>query len=349
MSEMENFFVEPRNIAVRDLITAIEEKRYLPQPVFQRKYVWDNEKASKLIETILLKMPIPTIYSFQHHIDGKFHIIDGQQRLEAIKKYVAGTYQLKGLRKLSKYNGMCFSQLNQSTQNRILDYILDTKCIQNVSDKKIIYEIFERFNTGVVTLNKQEIRNCVYAGQFNDFIKENCANYKPFTKLISEKNINRMVSEELVVRFFAMYENNNYKQTDINQTINNYYESKQHLDALNNNEFREQTRELERVFKDTIDACSAVFKNNTFKTFRKNKNNNEYGFKAFSTKVFDLQMLCFAELDRLPEIIRHSEEIRREYINFAKKSPYLNAELQTKQDLKTAVRKWQERVGKIIY
>ncbi len=338
---------ENRNFSVADFLDENKQHKYVIHPPFQRNYVWDKHKASCLIESILLGLPIPVIYLYQHHIDGKFHVIDGQQRLTAIRQFLNNVYDLTGLKTLTDLNGLRFAELKPETQNKINDYILDSKCFKNITDKKIVYEIFERFNTGVMTLKPQEIRNCVFMGQFNDFIKE-LTKYEGFNNTIPDSKALRMAKEEFIVRFLAMYENNHYSLNSLQGFLTSYYESKQHLDALSKKEFKDQTRELERTFKKAVDACRIVFKNNAFKGYKRTKHTNQYGFNTFTPKVYDLQMLCFAELD-LAEVSRNADKIFTEYTNFAKRSPFLNPEIGGKQDLKAALRKLQDRIGKIIY
>ncbi len=346
--EKYNVLVENKNFSVCDFLDEKKEHKYVLQPSFQRQYVWDVNKASCLIESIILGLPIPPISLYHHHVDGKFYVIDGQQRLTAIRKFLKNSYKLSGLKDIPSLNGFYFNQLNEQLQNRILDYTLDSKCIKNVIDKKIIYKIFERYNTGIMTLKPQEIRNCVFEGKFNDLIKNNLAKYAPYDELIPKNKSLRMAKEEFAARFLAMFENNRYSLNDINNYITAYYDSKQHLDSLTAEEFRKQTRELEKTFKKAVDACKIVFKNNAYKNYKKEKKGDKYGFSSFSSKVFDIQMLCFAELD-LAEVSRNADKIYLEYINFVKKSPFLNPELSGKQDLKTALRKLQDKVGKIIY
>jgi len=153
-----------------------------PRPGFQRGYVWDKTKASRLIESILLKVPIPPIYTAQDDDDTEV-VIDGQQRLLSIFSFIDGKlpgdkkkFTLSGLKVKKDLNWYSFKDLEKSEQKTILNYSLPLITITKESDKNIRFEIFERLNTGSQPLNHQEIRNCIYRGKYNDFINKLCEN-----------------------------------------------------------------------------------------------------------------------------------------------------------------------------
>ena len=154
-----------------------EKGRLLIQPDYQRKYVWDGKKASLLIESILMNIPIPIIYLAQTE-DGKINVIDGQQRLTSIFSFIEGkfpsgeTFKLTGLQVLKEVKGKTFKELDETYQNKIFDYTMRTITFTADSDPDLQYEIFTRLNTGSGSLNEQELRNCVYRGSFNEFVKE---------------------------------------------------------------------------------------------------------------------------------------------------------------------------------
>lgn len=349
MDEMDKdeIIIKPLNFSVADFLDENKQHLYVTKPTFQRKYVWDKNKESKLIETIILNLPIPTIYLYKHHVDGKKYVIDGQQRLTAIRRYIKGTFELRGLKQLTSLNDKYFYQLPHKIQEKILDYTLDCMCIMNIINKKTIYDIFERFNTGVVTLNAQEIRNCVYEGKFNDFVKNNLVQYEPFKTKIPEKKLRRMGGEELAVRFLSMYENNKFPDTNVGSLINTYYDSKQYLETFNNLELKKATQDLELIFKKCVDACEIVFKNNMYKNIIKNKITNTYIYNTFSNRIYDIQMLGFSEFE-LIDIKKNEDKILQKFIELASKNMFTTTK-EKKIELKTIIRKWQDCIGEIIY
>lgn len=133
-----------------------QKGRLLIQPDYQRKYVWDGKKASLLIESILMNIPIPIVYLAQTKED-KINVIDGQQRLTSVFCYIDGKFpdgkefKLTGLNVLTDLKGKKFKDLDDSVQNQILDYPIRTITFTKDSDPDLQYEIFSRLNTGSVS------------------------------------------------------------------------------------------------------------------------------------------------------------------------------------------------------
>jgi uncharacterized protein with ParB-like and HNH nuclease domain len=143
-----------------------------PRPSFQRGYVWDRTKASRLVESVLLNVPIPLIYTAEES-DGREVVIDGQQRLLTLMHFIKGEFprdtkkfRLSKLSVLSDLNGKSYEELDEDVKRRFRQYTLTVIKIHQNSQDDVKFEIFERLNTGSVKLNAQELRNCVYRGPF---------------------------------------------------------------------------------------------------------------------------------------------------------------------------------------
>ncbi len=136
------------------------------QPDFQRQYVWDQTKASRLIESVLLKVPLPIVY-LAEEAEGKTAVIDGQQRLTALFSFIDGkhpsgkAFKLTGLNVLTELNGQAYTDLDEQRQDALKDYPIRVITILKGSPDDLKFEIFERLNTGAVPLNDMELRNCV--------------------------------------------------------------------------------------------------------------------------------------------------------------------------------------------
>ena len=137
------------------------------QPEYQREYVWrlKPELPSRLIESLLLNIPVPPVY-FAKLANGMLEVIDGQQRLTTIFRFVDNNFPLQKLERMKSLNGSSFSQLTEQQRGKILDSQICSVVIETGSDDQMRYEIFERLNRGAMALNEQEIRNCVYQGPF---------------------------------------------------------------------------------------------------------------------------------------------------------------------------------------
>ena len=138
------------------------------QPKFQREYVWAlrPELPSRLIESVLLEIPIPPIY-FGKDADGSLEMIDGQQRLTTLVKFVSNAFPLRKLNRMASLNLKLFKDLTPRQQEKILDTPIRSIVIDAAKNTGLRYEVFERLNRGSMALNEQELRNCVYRGPFN--------------------------------------------------------------------------------------------------------------------------------------------------------------------------------------
>jgi hypothetical protein len=197
---------------VRDLVADYHNKELDPRPPFQRGYVWDRTKASRLIESVLLNVPLPLIYTAEED-NGLEVVIDGQQRLLTLFHFIDGTFPRDGrpfrltkLKIMKDLNKKKFVDLDENYRRKIQRYNIQIIKISAQSDADVKFEIFERLNSGAVSLNAQELRNCIYRGRFNDLLRE-LSQHDTFRKAIkSESALDRMKDAELVLRFLAFYE-----------------------------------------------------------------------------------------------------------------------------------------------
>lgn len=194
------------------LINRIDNGSIRIDPDYQRRHRWDDSTSSRLIESLLLNIPIPTIYLSQdidldEESDGQatYTVIDGQQRLTAMKNFFHNDLKLTGLDALSDLNGCIYSDLPRFLVRRLEDRTIGCLRIDSTVDSKVKYDIFERLNSGSVELSPQELRNATYRGKFNEMIIELAENetFRALTNM-SESRIKKMEDVELVLRFFAL-------------------------------------------------------------------------------------------------------------------------------------------------
>jgi uncharacterized protein with ParB-like and HNH nuclease domain len=196
-------------------------------PGFQRKFVWNINQASRLVESFLLGLPVPSIFFYLEPKTQKHLVIDGQQRVLSIYYFMEGyfgeakkgkriLFKLKGLNENSPYLEKTYQDIkdtNEASYRRLNDSVLRAFIVKQLRPEghASIYEIFERLNTGGSQLVGQEIRNCIYHGLFNDLLGKLNTNEKwrlVFGKKESDK---RQRDVELILRFFALYyEGRNY-------------------------------------------------------------------------------------------------------------------------------------------
>ena len=194
-------------------------------PDFQRGFVWKQVQASKLIESFLVGLPVPAVFFYSERKSQKFFVIDGQQRLRSIFYFLEGyfgqeidqsrrVFRLTGLSPDSLFTGKTFDELREEDQRRLRNAVLRAFIVQQLDpeDDTSMYHIFERLNTGGTLLTNQEIRNCVYHGNFIAFLNQ--ANTYPAWRRILGKDTpdTRRKDMELLVRFFAMRDVSAYRK-----------------------------------------------------------------------------------------------------------------------------------------
>ena len=203
------------------LVKKIQKNVIKLNPEYQRKHRWNEETSSRLIESLILNIPIPFIYISQdvdvdEEVDtesSRFSVIDGQQRLTAIYDFFQNKYQLEGLEVLDKLNGSFYKDLPSFLIRRLEERSVRCLRIDSTVDPQVKYDIFERLNSGSVKLESQELRNATCRGPFKDLVKKLVCNneFVAACKLTPDsKRVKKMEDEELVLRFFAINYNNGY-------------------------------------------------------------------------------------------------------------------------------------------
>lgn len=195
---------QPNDWNISVLRDQYERGRIDLQPHYQREYVWElkPELPSRLIESLLLEIPVPPIY-FGRMPGGRLEVIDGQQRLTTLIKFVRNEFSLQRLLRMGSLNDKKFKDMSSEFQAKILDAPIRSIVIDTGNDQNLRYEIFERLNRGSMGLNEQELRNCVYRGPFCDLLAE--LEKEPVWRKVKggDKPEPRFKEREMILRFFA--------------------------------------------------------------------------------------------------------------------------------------------------
>ena len=266
----------------------------ITNPDYQRDFVYSPKQSSKLIESILIGIPIPTIYLCQEN-DETWSVIDGQQRITSFVHYLENKFPLSGLNELKELNGLYFKDMEKNIQKKLKSSSLSAICILKES-QELKYEIFARLNQGSVSLKPQELRNCIYRGSYNDMIEELAAN-KHLPTLFHDEN-KRKQYQERILRFFALRNFSEYK-TNFMQTMNNYMYAHQNADDT-------EITYCKNLFNRTIDIIKQILGNTAFSAVNRD---NEKFMTKFSGSVYDSIIIPFSFFSS-HDLMAHADEIR---------------------------------------
>jgi hypothetical protein len=229
-------------------------------PDYQREFTWDDKRQSKFIESIVLGLPIPLIFLSENE-KGRLEIVDGSQRIRTLAAFITDNLTICGLKNLTKLNNLKFSQLSSSRQRKINNTALKTIVLRDNTTEEVKNDIFERINRGSDPLYSMEKRKGIFKGVFNDFIYNECATNEVFKRLtplapLVEK---RQEHEELILRFFALYDAYpSFSFTD-STGISNYLDA--YLYQMNDKAAQnpDLIKEKRKLFNQMIDFVSRSF------------------------------------------------------------------------------------------
>ncbi|WP_343585523.1 DUF262 domain-containing protein [Flavobacterium sp.] len=251
----EDIKVHAKQFSLRLITDMIDDGDIDLAPDFQRHFVWNNNQKSKLIESILLRIPLPMFY-FSEDDEGRITIVDGLQRLTTIKDFIENKFPLKDLEYL---NDSCKGKYYKDEDKKVgldpkfLRWFNQTQFSVNVIDPssppKVKYDIFRRINTGGKPLNNQEIRNCLAGTNLRDLLNVmvNLPEFKTATDFSIKPT--RMDDQEIALRFILFYEFR--KKSGNISDYNGYMDSS--LDDL--------TEELTKYKKENLEKYIPLFSN----------------------------------------------------------------------------------------
>lgn len=269
------------------LASLIESKAIDISPEYQRRFRWDVERQSRLIESFLMNVPVPPIF-LNEDVYGKYSVIDGKQRLNTIYEFLRGRLHLKGLGVFSDINGLNFDDLPHKLQTIIKTRpTLRAVIILHQSDEDIKFDVFQRLNTGGVRLNPQEIRNSTYTGPLNDLILELSVNSQ-FHRLLGIKNKKKSViyqemrDAELVLRYFTFRDNWQNFTGGMKRHMDRYMSENRKMSSS-------EIEELKDDFFNTISIVEACFGTHPFQRWMPERNKWR---KQVLASLFDAQMFA---------------------------------------------------------
>ena len=206
----DDIFVENKPFSLKQINDLIDDGDIELSPDFQRNFIWDDTRQSRLIESIFLGLPLPSIYLSQYK-DGRLTIVDGLQRIMSIRRFLSNKLRLSNLEYIKECNGKTYNQLKEVFsplrlrrfgQTQIMCFVIDYR-----SPNKLKFDLFRRLNTGGKPLNNQEIRNCLSRPELRKCLKTMVGMQAFKDATDGSVKDNRMEAQEAALRFVYFYQN----------------------------------------------------------------------------------------------------------------------------------------------
>jgi hypothetical protein len=228
---------EALDLSFGEIVNLYTQKELIIQPEYQRLFRWSIEQRSRIVESILLELPIPQIFVIENS-NGVIELIDGLQRVSSVIQFIEPTaiglsaLRLTGCDLIPELNDKLFSDLSLTLRLRIKRSSVRTIVIKRQSSSFLRYEMFKRLNTGGSSLMPQEIRNCTARMLGEDGIRfykflQDCAAMPSFTictETLSQADREQKEDEELVLRFFATKNAQNMFRGSVRDWLDDYME-----------------------------------------------------------------------------------------------------------------------------
>ena len=301
--------VEIKNTQMDTLIKRLRNDEIDLEPAFQRKAgIWKDSAQSKLIESMLIKIPLPGFY-MDATDESNWLVVDGLQRLTAIKRFVIDkTLALTGLEFLTDFNQKHYDDLPRTLKRRIEETDVVIYQIQPGTPERVKFDIFRRINTGGEPLSAQEIRHALNQGKITKFL-ERVANSIEF-KIATDYGISpkRMDDRECVLRFiaFSMFPPNDYKEDNFDAFLNDTM-------AYCNKMSDAELETIENRFLRAMTAAKRIFFSDAFRK-RYHLNSVRYPVNKALFEAWSVNLDSCSD-DDLQKLAEKNEELRITYVN----------------------------------
>ena len=303
-------------LTVFELMRKYDKGNLIIDPDFQRNpRVWNLEQKSKFIESVILNFPLPPWYVNQTE-EGKYIIVDGLQRTTTLHDFVNDKFKLIGLEALTKLNGFNFTELKVLPgyyQTRIEDKKLNLYIMRPSVPVKVVYDIFNRINTGGTKLERQEVRNCIFSGKSTNLLKE--LSEKGYFKRAIDNGISptRMKDREIILRYLAF---NIFDYTkDYEGDLSDFIEkAMKKINSMSDEEIEKFKKDFERVMKFTFD----FFGNKNFRLPTGHKRGR------INIAIFE-SVSYFFSLSNDEFLEKHKEAIKSNFLKLLENQDYLDS------------------------
>ena len=301
-------------ILISQLVSRIGYEEIDLEPEFQRlRGIWDDMRKSRLIESIMLRIPIPVFYVAARE-DESWVVVDGLQRMSTINDFVKGNFVLKHLEYLSAYEGDRHDELPRHMQRRISETQLIVNVIEPGTPKDVMFNVFLRINTGGMILNGQEIRHAMHAGPVRCFLKKLAESNEFLTATNHSVKPMRMADRECILRFLAFHISppEKYETNNLDGFLSTT------MDCINNMN-PEQRDACEREFKKAMRAAYEIFGDDAFRKRTAEEDNRRPVSRALF-EVWSVQLARYSQ-DQIDEIVKQEKDLRCRFMDLMRTDP----------------------------
>lgn len=294
---LDDIMVRPETRTVAEVVRRIKLGRFFMAPDFQRDFVWDTPKQSKLIESCIMRIPLPVLYVAEG-LDGRIVVVDGLQRLTTFVRFLSDELTLKGLGNDHPLNGMCFSQLPIQLQERVEDMQLTLYILDKNAPQRARLDIFERVNSGSV-LTRQQMRNAIYNGPGTRWLFEMASRKAFITSTGGSLNSKTMRDREAVNRFaaFCILGRDSYRKGDMDDFLACA------IQDLNSKDDAAH-RHLENRFILAMESSYNLFESHAFRKSLANENGNR---SVINISLFEVQSCVLSTIPA--NVINENREV----------------------------------------
>ena len=294
-------------VLIEQLVTRIKYKEIDLTPDFQRlRGIWNSERKSRLIESLLLRIPIPVFYVAAQENDD-WSVVDGLQRMSTIVDFINGEFGLEKLQYLTSFDKLKHEKLPRPMQRRISETQLIVNVIEPGTPPEVMFNIFLRINTGGMTLNGQEIRHALHRGPVREYLQR-LAESQSFLRATGHSvKPTRMADRECVLRFLAFYLSSvdQYTGNDLDKHLSTAMKT---VNTMSDS----QRSEVERNFDKAMTAAYNIFGGDAFRK----RSTPEHNRRAVSRALFEVWSVHLAQLDQgqIDAVVSDREKVKEKFM-----------------------------------
>jgi len=347
----EEISIDTRVVPMETCLRRLLQGSIKLNPDFQRAEVWTAEKKSQLIESLMLRIPLPMFYVSADE-KNNYTVVDGLQRLSTIRSFILGDqylaerreelkgegFRLQHLEFWTRYEGATFNELPENLKNRIIEAEFQFTVINPGTPEEVRRNIFKRLNTGGDPLSSQEIRNALYIGPSTELLNR-LALSPTFIKATGGSiKTKRMEDKELILRFlgFLLRSYEGYKTTNVDTYLSDTMIIINSMPTFESREFKKMTTkgkvrvsdvrvreisEIEQAFETAMRRSEQLFGQHTFRKSYGNNNRkpiNKSLFETWGNLLLDLSDTAFKVLQD------HKKAMMKEYVKLLNDNEFHN-------------------------